>query len=133
MSMFPFSIPNAQMMLAFLCQNCIILAFLYNFCLFFSWIVSKSRQPLVLCVTFCGQILQRTLAMRRTQNTSHITQSGGAHTFTGNFDYKLYQKMSLLLSQKFVSKFVQICFSKFVKKSVPKLLKKQEERRTFLT
>ena len=23
--------------------------------------------------------------MRRTQNASHITQSGGAHTFTGNF------------------------------------------------
>ena len=60
--------------------------------------------------------------MRRMQNTSHITQSGGAHTFTG-FSLKIVPKNVPNIVQKFVSK---ILCTKLVKKSVPKLLKEKQ-------
>ena len=65
---------------------------------------------------------------RRTQNTSHITQSQCPY---------LYRQFSLKLVPENVTNIVPKVYpnfcTKFVKKSVPKLLKKQEEHRTLLT
>lgn len=48
-----------------------------------SWIGSKSLQPLGPCVTCSGLILWKTLAMRKLRSTSATTQCEAAPTFTG--------------------------------------------------
>lgn len=48
-----------------------------------SWIGSRSRLLLGPCVTCCGLILWRTLAMRKPRNISATTQCGAAPTSTG--------------------------------------------------
>ena len=45
---------------------------------------SLSPQPLVQCVIFCGLILWKITAMRKTASITVTTQSEGVHTSTGN-------------------------------------------------
>lgn len=51
--------------------------------LFSSWIALRSPQLSGQCVTYSGQILWKTLEMRRMPNTLHTIQSEDALIFTG--------------------------------------------------